>query len=398
MFRAKLVSWFSFAWGALLFLPVGVNYLTFIALGAALLVDGRWRERGRRIRQSPYRWPVLAFVTWTALCLLWQPAYFPETPSNLFHGARIALTFLIVAALDETEIASGLRGLVIGGLIGLCIVAIHTVVGLPPSDLWRSLITHHGNKSISNALIYSLLAVFALVGAIQREAWSTRLFLLAGAAACIGQVVVTLPSRTSMIAAVIAVALVAVHRWRDAWKPMAASVVTTVGLCGLVMTLQPEIVTEFSKGLNQLQTASSGRVEMTNSWGVRYHLYDKTAAMVAERPVSGWGIGSWNTQWRARADAAIGDINMPHNDYLWMGAQAGLPGLVIMLVLVLAGWRKCWARRDPIGGMGLAAIVILGLGAAFNSALRDAAIGLSVPFAAALLVSRAVVAPRSAPD
>ena len=68
-----------------------------------------------------------------------------------------------------------------------------------------------------------------------------------------------------------------------------------------------------------------------------------------------------------------------------------------MLALVLAGAGRCWSRRDAIGAMGLAAIVILALGASFNSALRDAAIGLSLPFVTALLVSRAVLAPSSDP-
>ena len=145
MFRTHLVSWMAFAWGALLFLPIGVNYLTFLALLAALLAGGRWAERGRRIRHSPYWWPVAGFVGWTVFCLAAQPAYFAETPSNLFHGLRIALTFLVVAALDERELSSGLRGLVIGGLAGLAIAAVNGVIGLPPSDLWRSLISHHGN-------------------------------------------------------------------------------------------------------------------------------------------------------------------------------------------------------------------------------------------------------------
>ena len=320
MFRTHLVSWMAFAWGALLFLPIGVNYLTFLALLAALLAGGRWAERGRRIRHSPYWWPVAGFVGWTVFCLAAQPAYFAETPSNLFHGLRIALTFLVVAALDERELSSGLRGLVIGGLAGLAIAAVNGVIGLPPSDLWRSLISHHGNKSISNALIYALLAVLAVRVAFEQAPWKQSALLLIGAMACIAQIVVVLPSRTSMIAAVFAMALLAVHRWRNAWRPLISAVAATTALAGAVLTLQPDISREFERGLNQLRAADSERVEMTNSWGVRYHLYDKTAAMVADRPVLGWGIGSWNGQWRARADAAIGDINMPHNDYLWMGA------------------------------------------------------------------------------
>ena len=75
---------------------------------------------------------------------------------------------------------------------------------------------------------------------------------------------------------------------------------------------------------------------------------------------------------------SIADLNMPHDDLLWMGAQAGVPGalswLAIMLAACLAGWR----RQDMAGRMAFVAALTLLFSALVNSATRDATIGLSL--------------------
>ena len=52
---------------------------------------GGWRERAARLRHDALWWPVIAFVVWTLVVLAIGPQY-PQTPSNLVHGLRIAAT------------------------------------------------------------------------------------------------------------------------------------------------------------------------------------------------------------------------------------------------------------------------------------------------------------------
>jgi len=61
-----------------------------------------------------------------------------------------------------------------------------------------------------------------------------------------------------------------------------------------------------------------------------------------------------------------------------MGAQAGVPGALSWLVLMLAACRAGWRRQDVVGRLAFVAAVMLLLSALVNSATRDAVIGLSL--------------------
>ena len=108
-------------WGLAVFAPVGVNYLAALLMLVALLAAGNLRERAARLRASPLWWPIVVYVGWTLVVLAIAPHY-PQTPSNLWHGLRIALTMLMALALTRDEAIGSLRGFFIAALASLAIV------------------------------------------------------------------------------------------------------------------------------------------------------------------------------------------------------------------------------------------------------------------------------------
>ncbi len=389
MLTLPLARWGAFFWGAVVFLPVGANYTAMLLTCVAMGMQGKLDQRARRIRASPYWWPGLVFTTWVLLVLAFQPIFYPETPSNLFHALRIILTLAVVAALDRDETRWALRGLLAGALASLCVIAIHRVVGLPPMDIWMGLIRHQGNKSVSNALLFALLAVAAFVISVECHHRRQKLVWWAFGIACASPVLFVLPSRTAMLAAAGVAVAALLHRRTFVFGRTAAIASACLVFAAVTLSMQPAIVQKYQRGGEELRQARVGAVSTDSSWGIRYHMYRHTTNMMLERPWAGWGIGSWNSEWKKRTQPLLHDLNMPHNDYLWMGAQAGIPGLLVMCALVFAGLPMCWRRRDMAGRLGLVAILTLGAAAAFNSALRDAAIGLSLLFVVGLFVNRA---------
>lgn len=376
MQASRVVAWAALFWGCVVYLPVGMNYAgLFLLTGCLLAAPGR-AARWRQLRAHGLFWPLAVYLGWTALTLLWQPAWYAETPSNLWHGVRIALTLALALMLAEEEALWAVRGFLGASAVALLVIALHLGAGVPHPPGTRQLIEYMGNKAISNALLMALLSgscmVLALQGGARGRAWA-----LVGLAACVAVLVWVLPNRTSLLLLLVAVPLAAIHRWRRHRGRLAVALLASLlGAAAFSWGVAP-VRERWELGIEEMKPALRGEYT-PSSWNQRIQLIVGTVGMIRERPLTGWGIGGWNQKWRERAPAATAETNMPHNDFLWMGSQAGLPGafawLAVMLAAVVAGWR----RTGLEGRMAFVAAFMAASSALLNSATRDATIGLSL--------------------
>ena len=376
MVKDKLVACCALFWGLVVFMPVGMNYLAFFALGLATLVTGSAGARWRRVRAHPLYWPLALFVTWTLVVLALQPVWYAQTPSNVWHGARIAATLALALSLAADEARWALRGFIAAAICSLAIIVVHAVADLPELGVWRNLISYSGNKSIANALLMAVLAGSAVVLALSTVG-KTRLVAVALLALLTAVLVLALPSRTALLMVLLALLTAVVHQWRHHKPTLLRLLALALLASALFVAAVPEVRSRLAQGASEVQQAVGGEVAF-KSWNIRVQMIRHTGAMVLERPWMGWGIGAWNDQWRKRVSPMLADLNMPHNDLLWMGAQAGVPGALSWLVLMLAACRAGWRRQDVVGRLAFVAAVTLLLSALVNSATRDAVIGLSL--------------------
>lgn len=362
-------------WGLVLFMPVGMNYLAFFALLLAMLLSPGLPARWARFRSHPLWWPSVAFVAVQLLALALMPRY-PETVGNLWHGGRIVATLALALMLDRDETLWGLRAFAAGAAYALVVVLVHQAVGLPDWPVWQNLQVHLGNKSIADALLFALAASTALLWALERGGW-WRWAGVGLAAVLIAIDIWWLPSRTSVLGVLVVLVAACVHRWRRHRLALTLAIASCLLLAAATIAAVPFLRERFELGVSEVQRASVGDVAH-ESWSVRYHMYTRTWDMIRERPWTGWGIGSWNTQWRGRVPELLHGYNMPHNDFLWMGAQAGVMGALILVALAGVTLVPGWRRQDLTGRLALAAGLTLIQATCWNSAMRDAAIGLSL--------------------
>jgi O-antigen ligase len=246
--------------------------------------------------------------------------------------------------------------------------------------MWDSIVRYGGNKSLSNAVLMALAAstgllLLPLLRGRQR-AWA--LVLATGALAVLGTV---LHSRTAWLIVILGLLAGLLHQLRAQRQRQLLAIVLAAVLTLGAGLLVPGIRDRLALGAHEVASAYAGeQVSQGSSWGVRFRMYTETLAMVHERPVAGWGIGGWSAQWKARVEPELAGANMPHNDFLWMGAQAGLPGALLLLWLVAAGLPRAWRQHDMGGRLAVVALLSMLVAVATNSALRDASIGLSVWF------------------
>ena len=278
--RSSIVGPVAMFWGLAVFAPVGVNYVAALLLLVALLAAGGLRERAARVRASPLWWPIVAYVAWTLVILAIGPHY-PQTPSNLWHGMRIALTMLMALALGRDEAIWAVRGFFVAALASLAMVLLYRTVGFPIWRLWHATLEVDGNKSINNALLFTLFGATAAVA-----------------------------------------------------------------------------------GLAQFSERGA-------------HRPGRALAAFALTAVAGLVITAWLTS-RTSLLALLANYNMPHNDFLWMGAQAGFPGALVLLAILLTGLWQGWRRPDLAGRLGFIAMIAMTIATSVNSAMRDAQIGLGM--------------------
>ncbi|WP_068686364.1 MULTISPECIES: O-antigen ligase family protein [unclassified Variovorax] len=384
MQRSQLVRPAAMFWGLTVFMPVGVPYLAALLMLAALLVAGDWRERARRLRASPMWWPIVAYVAWTLVVLALRPWY-PQTPSNLAHGLRIAATLLMALALTREEAIWALRGFLLMALFNIVLIAmfwsaIFLKIYFPVVEPWRGVIFLIGNKSISNALLFTILGATAAVFGLQALSERRPLRGVAAFAVTLAVIVVitfSLPSRTSLLALLLVIPAVCVHQWRRQLKVLALAMLAGGVIVAVGLWNSPAVQQKFELGVKELEAAQAGAVS-EGSWVVRYYMYRDTGRMILDRPFTGWGIGGWTEQWHLRGPELLADYNMPHNDFLWMGSQAGIPGALTLLAILLTGVWVAWRRDDLYGRYAFAAQLIALIATNANSALRDAQIGLSL--------------------
>jgi O-antigen ligase len=194
--------------------------------------------------------------------------------------------------------------------------------------------------------------------------------------------------RTAMLGSLCAILVVLFHHWRDQKIRLAAGLASVVLLAIAAVSLSDALQTKFFQGIAELEGALAGKVSH-ESWNVRIQMARHTLDMIAEHPWTGWGIGSWNEQWRLRTSPEMAGYNMPHNDALWMGAQAGVLGGLSWLLLMTSGWSVAWKNRSWVGSAATAGICVATFSALINNATRDATIGLPMLWMMGVLVSLA---------
>lgn len=126
------------------------------------------------------------------------------------------------------------------------------------------------------------------------------------------------------------------------------------------------------------------------SVGQRIGYYGTTLEIIREHPLTGAGTGGFAQAYseKVRGTPARATTN-PHNDYLMIAAQAGLPALALLIALYVVLWREARRlgsalERDLVRGL----VLTMAIGGLFNTLLMDHAEGLLFAWAAGLLFVR----------
>ncbi len=239
--------------------------------------------------------------------------------------------------------------------------------------------------SVTHNILVSVGAFVSLLLAREARKPALRAGLIALAVACAYNVLFMVIGRTGyvVLAALVAYFFVTTLKgWRG---PVACAVVLAAAFSGAYLG-SASFQDRVGKIASDISKWEPGASDGT-SVGQRVGYYRTSAQIIAEHPLIGVGTGGFPAAYAAkvRGTEAPATTN-PHNDYLIIGVQLGVPGILLALMLYGVVWstaRDLGSRleRDLARGVVLT-MAIAGL---FNSVLLDHTEGLFFAWAIALL-------------
>jgi O-antigen ligase len=140
-------------------------------------------------------------------------------------------------------------------------------------------------------------------------------------------------SQSSFIALLAGLAVLAAIRWSWRWT-LAAVLVGLVGAVLVVTLVGGSGKVNFSR----LNIDTSGRANLVQGG----------LDLFGERPLQGYGAGSFQTAYREHAKNKDAPVSVSHTEPVTVGAEQGLPGLALYVALiVVALWTMISAVRAP---------------------------------------------------
>jgi O-antigen ligase len=196
------------------------------------------------------------------------------------------------------------------------------------------------------------------------------------AALCAVNVLLLLPGRSGQLALVVALAL-ALY-WATPGRGRPIVVLAPLLLVAGIMLGSTHFRDRVTSVVTESIAYSNGDRAPTSS-GIRLTLWHSAIQAIAERPVIGFGVGSWNTEFHRLAGPDLpphlANIHNPHQEYLMWAVQLGLAGLALLLAFMLAIVRDAQRARIDVRHATLSMLAILATVCLFNATLFDALIG-----------------------
>lgn len=325
-------------------ISMALGYIAMLLTALLWLCGGKVRNHWNAVRKQPVVWAGLGLYGLVFVGILYTSAGWDYVFLHMGkYGKLLLLPVFISLMADARWRYRCMTAFALAMLLILASVYANIWFDLP----WSK--THNKGWGVDHTVVgdyitQSLMMTFLVVVALDRGLRAGVVWHRAAwwAAALLAAVSITHLSsgRTGyvlLVAAVLAFSLLATQGWRR-WMALCALVVGLVGVVWTSATIQQRVELAIA------EARTSDRMEIT-SIGGRINFWKNTWELIEERPLTGWGTGSYHVQWCHAVDApqwCVFGRWHPHNQFFFFWVEHGLAGLILFGVLVFA---PLWAAR-----------------------------------------------------
>lgn len=313
------------------------NVLTAVLLSFFVLAGGH-REHWRVIRGNAFALASIALFVALVVGIFWSTGERGEAIRVAEKHARVLLVvFAIALAAPKQWRNRAIAAWLLSMALTLALSYLHSVWAFPLARATREaaigdhyIFKHH----ITQNVMMSVFAGACLTIAIRAYLSGRSRLALAGLAVTAlasANVLFFVAGRTGYLTLVAALILPPLFLFRGRMRWMALGAFALVAVSVVLFSAAPK-----ERVHTAIEEAQAHDGTQKTSIGMRFEFAQKSLQLIGERPIAGFGTGSYSREFCRVASTPlwcqVGHYN-PHNQFLFFGVQLGLLG-----VLALLGW------------------------------------------------------------
>lgn len=364
-------------------LPMAVVSISkaLLLLGALGLVLWPALRGQRDLAAARLRSPalILAALAFLALTLFWTTVPQGEALGALGKHAKLLVIPVLVLFLRTRREALVALAWFAGGQVFLLLSSWLLVLGVPVP--WATADT----ALVDHAVFTNYLGQSIMTATVAAVCWHLRGYLprtwmrqaaMGVAALGLASTLFVMPGRTGHLVAIAVISLALL--WLLPRRMRFLGVLAPVVVAALLLLASDPMRHRANLVVDE-SVAFAERAETRSSSGERLNFWHRSLQAIAERPLTGFGLGSFNQQYR-RFDAGRGNpitfgVKNPHQEFLLWGVEAGVGAMLLLCALLYGVYRDLCLGERPAARAGASAMAALLISCMFNSILFDAAIG-----------------------
>ena len=352
-----------------------------LGIGVVWLVSGQFMKLPFLLRQNPVAACCAGMFLWLVFATLYSESDSNGAISSLKKYRELALVPVFIGILTVAKNRRRVLHMSIIGM-GLALLVSFAQAGevLP---LYRGQAAP--SSYITHGTLMAWLIFWLLHEARRRGTWLPWVgVILAGI-----NVFVIIDSSTWTV---LLLACIILFIWQT--LPLRSAVSALFGVLILVL-----VVFSFSENFQDLIKAdlqewqrADKNVPGKGGGDQRLEFWRNTIDIIRKSPVFGHGMGSYPGQYnRVVSDMNLTATTNPHNEYLMLWAQAGVPAVALLLLIFIFQWRQ---SRGPERFLGQGFVVLFAIGCVFNSFILDSREGMLFALMTAVLYPSPLECPK----
>jgi O-antigen ligase len=292
----------------------------------------------------------------------------PESAARgLLDWRQLLLVPLALAAFDTN--ASRARfalALVAIAVLGALVSLVAMQVGYSRNQAFPGIVMRN---PVTQALAFAVGALLAAVLAATQDGWSRRQRMALAALALLlaAHLVFLQTGRSGFLALLVAGGVSALLLVRGRVRLIA--VVAAPLLAAVAVAASPNLQQRFGMALTELREGA--HAAEYSSMGARVVIWQTSVAIAGERPLLGVGLGGFARAYEERIRLTHREgwqslpVADPHNQFLFVWAEAGVAGLAGFLAFLFGAVRQ--RAGGPFGAVGLGLLAAWCVNSLFSS-------------------------------